>query len=57
MNKLDHHDHKIMRTRLYGRLLQVNGPSNLAGLFPALQRRLTDSVEKELQTGRVSNGR
>ncbi|GFG08449.1 hypothetical protein IFM5058_03929 [Aspergillus udagawae] len=25
MNKLDYHDHKVARSRLYGRLLQVNG--------------------------------
>ncbi|KAI9924226.1 hypothetical protein MW887_007176 [Aspergillus wentii] len=45
MNNLDHHDHKVARTRLYGRLLQVNGPGNLTGLYPYLQRRVEGTLD------------
>ncbi|KAL1969931.1 hypothetical protein VTN77DRAFT_7441 [Rasamsonia byssochlamydoides] len=46
---LDHHDHKVARSRLYGRLLQVNRPTNLAKLYPYLQQRLVQSLEKEIE--------
>ncbi|KAF7165201.1 hypothetical protein CNMCM5623_009467 [Aspergillus felis] len=56
MNKLDHHDHKVARSRLYGRLLQVNGPTNLAKLYPHLQKRLEQSLAHELEAGVSTDG-
>ncbi|GIJ83281.1 hypothetical protein Asppvi_002100 [Aspergillus pseudoviridinutans] len=56
MNKLDHHDHKVARSRLYGRLLQVNGPTNLAKLYPHLQKRLEQSLAQELEAGVFIDG-
>ena len=51
MNGFDHHEQKVARTRLFGRLLQVNGPLNLARLYPYLQQKLVTGLEAELQKG------
>ena len=51
MNNLDHHDHKVARSRLYGRLLQVNGPGQLSTLYPFLISRLESSFEVEICRG------
>ena len=58
MNKLEHNtvDHRVIRTRLYARLLQVNGPTYLDGLFPLLKRKLDATLHRELQNGRISDG-
>lgn len=40
MNNLDHNEHKVVRTRLYSRILQVQGPANLQRLFTSLQIRM-----------------
>jgi hypothetical protein len=57
MNQLDHHDHKVLRTRLYSRLLQVNGPAQLQQLFPHVEKRLQTKLGLELGQGRRhSNG-
>ena len=50
MNKLQHNtsDHKVIRTRLYGRLLQVNGPGHLDALYPHLLVRLDSAWQQEL---------
>ncbi|OAQ76401.1 cytochrome P450 [Purpureocillium lilacinum] len=55
MNKLQHNtsDHKVVRTRLYGRLLQVNGPGHLNALYPHLVARLDSSLSRELAEARV----
>jgi hypothetical protein len=57
MNNLDHNDHKVARSRLYGRLLQVKGSAHLAALYPALAARVASSFEAELQKGIVVNGK
>jgi hypothetical protein len=49
MNGLDHNARMVARSRLYGRLLQVSGPRNLAALFPYLRRRLDATLKKQLQ--------
>lgn len=58
MNKLEHNtsDHKVIRTRLYGRLLQVNGPIHLNTLYPVLLTRLDRSLNRELHNGRALKG-
>jgi cytochrome P450 len=55
MNNLDHHDHRIARSRLYGRLLQVSGPTHLAKLYPYIQGRLVKSLEHELEQGKSTS--
>ncbi|KAI0853766.1 cytochrome P450 [Daldinia vernicosa] len=58
MNKLEHNtsNNKVIRTRLYSRLLQVNGPVHLDGLYPHLLNRFDINLERELRGGRVLNG-
>lgn len=58
MNKFEHNtvDHKLIRTRLYSRLLQVNGPIHLNALYPHLLARLEVSLTKVLHVGGASNG-
>lgn len=56
MNNLDHNEHKVVRSRLYGRVLQVNGPSQLAAIYPFLQARLEKSFAAESASGRRSDG-
>jgi hypothetical protein len=50
MNNLEHNtnDHKVIRTRLYSRLLQVNGPVHLQALYPHLLAQLEHSLTGEL---------
>lgn len=57
MNNLDHNEHKVARSRLYGRVLQVNGPSQLAAIYPFLQARLEKSFAAETSSGRGSDGK
>lgn len=58
MNGIDHNslDHRVIRTRLYARLLQVNGPVYLDGLFPFLKEKLHATLQVELMKGRKVNG-
>ncbi|KAF2463764.1 cytochrome P450 [Lindgomyces ingoldianus] len=53
MNKLEHNtvDRKLVRTRLYARLLQVNGPGYLDKLFPFLQAKLHAVLQDEVERG------
>ncbi|KAK5997455.1 Cytochrome P450 monooxygenase penP-like protein [Cladobotryum mycophilum] len=55
MNNLEHNtsDHKVIRTRLYGRLLQVNGPGHLTALYPQLVALLDSSLSRELANAPV----
>ncbi|KAH8889144.1 cytochrome P450 [Thozetella sp. PMI_491] len=54
MNNLEHNtsDHKVIRTRLYKRLLQVNGPVHLNMLYTHLLARFDTSFRRELSNGR-----
>ncbi|OTB13472.1 hypothetical protein K445DRAFT_304233 [Daldinia sp. EC12] len=58
MNKLEHNtsNNKVIRTRLYSRILQVNGPVHLAALYPHLLNQFNNNLSKELQNGRDFNG-
>lgn len=58
MNKLEHNtsDHKVLRTRLYSRVLQVDGPRNLNNLYPYLLAQLGNSLTEELSGGRALDG-
>ncbi|KAF2274907.1 cytochrome P450 [Westerdykella ornata] len=57
LNGIEHNtvDHKLIRTRLYARVLQVNGPSNLAALFPFLKEKLDIALRSELLNGQASS--
>ena len=57
MNNLDHNDHKVQRSRLYGRLLQVNGPVQLVQLYPNINARLESVLNIQLRAGRRTDGR
>ncbi|KAI0410100.1 cytochrome P450 [Xylaria palmicola] len=48
MDKLEHNtsDHKVIRTRLYSRVLQVMGPDHLNSLYPHLVIRLKTDLDK-----------
>ncbi|KAI0481374.1 putative cytochrome P450 [Xylariaceae sp. FL0804] len=54
MNNFEHNtnDHRLIRTRLYGRLLQVNGPIHLNRLYPLLDHWLGEGLRQELQSER-----
>lgn len=58
MNGIDHNslDHRVIRTRLYSRLLQLNGPVYLDGLFPLLKQKLHAKLNVELKKGQMVNG-
>ncbi|KAK6955952.1 hypothetical protein Daesc_003599 [Daldinia eschscholtzii] len=58
MNKLEHNtsNNKVIRTRLYSRILQVNGPVHLAALYPHLLNQFNNNLSRELQNGRDFNG-
>ncbi|KAF2789698.1 cytochrome P450 [Melanomma pulvis-pyrius CBS 109.77] len=58
MNGIDHNslDHRVIRTRLYARLLHLNGPVYLDGLFPFLKEKLNATLQVELRKGRNVNG-
>lgn len=57
MNKYEHNTNafRALRTRLFSRVLQVNGPTHLSSLYPRLLAQLDSSLTKELQNGRVLN--
>jgi hypothetical protein len=55
MKNLDHNDHKVQRSRLYGRLLQVNGPIQLAQLYPNIESRLESVLLAQLKQGRQTS--
>ncbi|KAI0186876.1 cytochrome P450 [Xylaria flabelliformis] len=58
MDKLEHNtsDHKVIRTRLYSRLLQVMGPDHLNGLYPCLRVRLESNLDKLFNRGSAPKG-
>ncbi|KAH8696089.1 cytochrome P450 [Talaromyces proteolyticus] len=55
MNGITHNEVNVLRTRLYSRLLQNRGPSNLAALYPYLQKRLETVLDQQLQKGIVKS--
>lgn len=52
MNGLDHNAHMVIRSRLYGRLLQVKARGNLTAIFPSLQNRLEKTLKRQLDLGK-----
>lgn len=58
MNKYEHNTnaYRALRTRLFSRVLQVNGPTHLSALYPRLLAQLDSSLAKELHNGRALNG-
>lgn len=58
MNKYEHNTNafRALRTRLFSRVLQVNGPTHLSALYPRLLAQLDISLTKELHNGRALNG-
>lgn len=55
MDSFNHNEQNVARSRLFGRVLQVNGPSQLAALYPYLQSRLERLFSSELELGRISD--
>ncbi|KAJ2985551.1 hypothetical protein NUW58_g5466 [Xylaria curta] len=58
MDKLEHNtsDHKVIRTRLYSRVLQVMGPDHLNALYPHLLTHLNGKLDELLSHGSISKG-
>jgi len=58
MNGIDHNSpaNRLVRTRLYSRLLQVNGPIYLENLFPFLKQKLDKTLQAELNKGKKVEG-
>ncbi|TGJ78201.1 hypothetical protein E0Z10_g10558 [Xylaria hypoxylon] len=58
MDKLEHNtsDHKVIRTRLYSRVLQVMGPDHLNALYPYLLTRLKSNLDEQFRRGFISKG-
>lgn len=58
MDKLEHNtsDHKVIRTRLYSRVLQVMGPDHLNSLYPHLVIRLKTDLDKLMRHESSSQG-
>lgn len=58
MDRLEHNtsDHKVIRTRLYSRVLQVMGPDHLNSLYPNLVIRLNNGLDNLLHHGAASKG-
>ncbi|KAF2963192.1 hypothetical protein GQX73_g10386 [Xylaria multiplex] len=56
MDKLEHDtsDHKVIRTRLYSRVLQVMGPDHLKALYPYLLTRLGGKLDELFSHGKTS---
>ncbi|EED20038.1 cytochrome P450, putative [Talaromyces stipitatus ATCC 10500] len=49
MNKFNHTEVNIIKSRLFGRVLNVNGPNQVARLYPVLQKRLSSFLKDELE--------
>lgn len=58
MNKLEHNriDHKAVRNRFNDRVLEVKGREQLEGLYPYVLTRFKDTLQTEIEQGRVSKG-
>lgn len=54
MNGIDHHEVNALRSRLYGRLIQVQGQANLPRIYPYLHKRLCRSLDERLHIGRLT---
>ncbi|KAK3167686.1 hypothetical protein OEA41_010813 [Lepraria neglecta] len=53
INNMDHNEQTNLRTRLYGKVLRLNAPEQLAVMDPALRLRLESSFEAELFSGQM----
>jgi hypothetical protein len=49
LNKFDHNEVNIIRSRLFGKVLNVNGPNRIVRLHPVLQKRLQSFRDGELE--------
>jgi hypothetical protein len=54
MDGFDHNQIKTQRHRLFGRVLQVNGPRALDKLYPYIVKELRMALPKELKKSRAS---
>lgn len=53
LNGLNHNDLKILRSRLFGRVLQVQGRKSLPQIYPYVQKKLISSLSEELRAGQA----
>ncbi|QKX59174.1 uncharacterized protein TRUGW13939_06306 [Talaromyces rugulosus] len=56
MNGISHTEQEtsLLRTRLYSRLLQVRGPTNLKVIYPTLQKQLETVLLQQLEKGKLN---
>jgi hypothetical protein len=54
MDGIDHNQVKTQRYRLFGRVLQVNGPHALDKLYPFIMKELQTALPNELKKSRAS---
>ncbi|KAF2267498.1 cytochrome P450 [Lojkania enalia] len=54
LNGYDHHEVNTAKSRLFGRLLQVQGTANLPKVFPFLTKRLNESLGVQLRQGKLT---
>ena len=56
INNMDHNEQTNLRTRLYGKVLRLNAPEQLAVMYPALRLRLESSFGAELFSDQMGGG-
>jgi hypothetical protein len=56
LNDFSHEEMSIQKSRLSGRLLQVNGIANLPRIFPFLAKRVNASLETQVESGKATRG-
>lgn len=49
LNKFDHNEVNFIKSRLFGRVLNVNGPNQIVRLYPVLQKRLLSFLDGECE--------
>lgn len=55
LNNFDHNEVTLQKSRLFGRLIQVNGVNNLPKLFPYLDKRVHESIGEMLKLGKQTS--
>lgn len=53
LNNFNHNEVTLQKSRLFGRLIQVNGVSNLPKIYPYLANRVDESIAEMVNLGKV----
>ncbi|KAF2867713.1 cytochrome P450 [Massariosphaeria phaeospora] len=56
LNNFDHNEVTAQKSRLFGRLIQVNGVANLPKMFPFLAKRVNESLDQQIKLGKAQQG-